>query len=297
MEPAVQSVLDLVPAFRGREVRAQPLVGGLTNRNYRLDAGGESFVLRIAGDNTGLLGIDRAREAVGVRTAAAAGVGAELVAFLPEQSALVTRFVQGRQLTEEDMHRPEILRRVARALRAYHDFPVPGDLGRFCPFAVVRSYHALAIEKNVPLPEYLGSALRLLAQLEQEVRTDEPLCLCHNDLLPANFIDEGAVLRLIDWEYAGRGDRFFDLGNLAVNHQLTDAEEQWLLEGYYGEVRPEHLRRLRLMRLASDMREGMWGFLQAGISTLHTPAFYLGYGEKHVRRFLEAAATNELGGG
>jgi thiamine kinase-like enzyme len=113
-------------------------------------------------------------------------------------------------------------------------------------------------------------------------------------LLAGNFIDDGTAVRLIDWEYAGLGDRFFDLGNFAVNHQLDEGQERALLEAYFGEVRPEHLRRLQLMRLVSDMREATWGYLQAGISTLKPPAEYLKYGREHLDRFL-AAATGLVG--
>jgi thiamine kinase-like enzyme len=130
----------------------------------------------------------------------------------------------------------------------------------------------------------------MLAKVENELKTDEPPCLCHNDLLSANFIDDGTSLRVIDWEYGGLGDRFFDLGNFAANAELTEAQEAELLAAYFGEARPEHLRRLRLMRLVSDLREAMWGFVQAGGSTLHEPEYYADHGRMHLARFLTAAA-------
>jgi hypothetical protein len=80
------------------------------------------------------------------------------------------------------------------------------------------------------------------------------------------------------------GDRFFDLGNLAVNNQFDAEHESRLLELYFGIVRPEDHRRLRLMRRASDMREALWGFLQSGISTLDVD--YVAYGTRHLDRFL-----------
>ena len=201
----------------------------------------------------------------------------------------------GRQLTDEDVRRPEELRRLAQTLRRCHEYQVPPYLGAFSPFEVVRSYHALAREKNIPLPEELGRALDLLGRIERELQTAEPPCLCHNDLLPANFIDDGTAIRIIDWEFGGLGDRFFDLGNLAVNNTLDEGQEQLLLEAYFGAARPEQLRRLRLMRLVSDMREGMWGFVQADISKLHSPEYYLAYGRKHLERF-QAAAQSSLPG-
>jgi thiamine kinase-like enzyme len=109
--------------------------------------------------------------------------------------------------------------------------------------------------------------------------------------LAANFIDDGESIRIIDWEYGGQGDRFFDLGNFAVNNQLSEEQERELLAHYFGESTPERHRRLQLMRLASDMREAAWGFLQAGISKLHSPDYYLTYGRKHLDRFLEKTAS------
>ena len=103
-------------------------------------------------------------------------------------------------------------------------------------------------------------------------------------MLAANFIDDGRAIWLIDWEYAGSGDRFFDLGNLAVNNAFTEAEERALLAAYFGEARPADVRRLRLMRQASDLREAMWGFLQSAISGLDVD--YFAYGCRHLDRFL-----------
>ena len=182
-----------------------------------------------------------------------------------------------------------MLRRLARTLRAVHDQPLPEGVSAFNPFLVIRDYHVRAVARDVPLPAELERALELLTGIEQELNTGEPPCLCHNDLLPANFLDGGETIFILDWEYGGRGDRFFDLGNFAVNHQLDEGQEMGLLEAYFGAARPEHLRRLLLMRLVSDLRKATWGYLQAGVSTLEGPAYYMAYGRKHLDRFFAAA--------
>ena len=138
-------------------------------------------------------------------------------------------------------------------------------------------------------PDNLEHALERLSRIEPDLRSEDPPCPCHNDLLAGNFIDDGVTVRIIDWEYGGMGDRFFDLGNLAANNEFDDQHERGLLLLYFGEVRPHHLRRLRLMRLASDMREAMWGFLQAAISKLDVD--YLAYGQKHLERFLNSSSA------
>ncbi len=291
IDDELQAIFLLVPVLRGKELTVKQLGGGLTNRNYRVDADGESYVLRIAGADSSKLGIDRARELTAARAAAEAGVGPELVAHLPELNVLLARFLKGRQFQPEDMRQPVSLRGVARSLRRYHDHPVPEGLASFCPFDATRGYFRATQEANVPLPEELGRALEALDCIETELRADEPLCLCHNDLLAGNFIDDGTTVRIIDWEYAGLGDRFFDLGNFAAHAQLSEDEEALLAESYFGEARPVHLRRLRLMRLVSDLRESTWGYLQSHISDLHSPQHYRDYGGRFLGRFLAAATT------
>ena len=296
MADEVRAVLQHVPVLQGRESTITALGGGLTNRNYRVDTAGATYVLRIAGTGTEHLGIDRDRELACSLSAAEAGVGPEVVASLPEHHALLTGFVHGRLLKADDIRRPEVLRRVAQTLRRYHDHPVAAELGAFSPFATIRAYHAQACASGLAVPGELDGALELLGNIEKELHTDEPPCLCHNDLLPANFIDDGQSLRVIDWEYGGLGDRFFDLGNFAASAELDELQARELLAGYFGEVRPEHARRLHLMRTVSDLREATWGFVQAGISKLHEPEYYMDYGCKHLERFLTGAMVFQTGG-
>jgi len=113
---------------------------------------------------------------------------------------------------------------------------------------------------------------------------------CHNDLLNANFIDDGNRIRIVDWEYAGMGDPFFDLGNFSVNHQLTPEQDAYLLTAYDGTDEPDapRLARLTLMRVVSDFREAMWGVLQQAISTLEVD--FVAYADEHFDRLLAAAA-------
>lgn len=287
VDQEIQRLIDLVPAWRGQTVVVTPLSGGLTNQNFRINAGSESFVLRIGGENSHLLGIDRRCEHACSMAAAELGIGAEIVAHWPEHNALLTKFIPDRLLSAQDIRQPGVLGRVVASLRRYHEGPA--GLGRFSPFETVRSYFALAQQSRVTFPETIQSALSLMTQIEAELHSPESACPCHNDLLAANCFDDGTTVRLIDWEYGGRGDRFFDLGNLAVNNQFEEPHELDLLQQYFGEVRPDHLRRLRLMRLASDLRESLWGFLQAGISTLDND--YVDYGRTHLDRFLVGCAV------
>ena len=243
-------------------------------------------MLRMGGAKTELLGIDRQVEFAAAQRAFEVGVGPEVVAFVPEEGWLVCRFIDGRPLSLDEMKVPSSLTRVAFALRAFHDSPpIPG---RFNAWGVVDAYRAMAEAHRVEIPVQFSS-MRSIAESIRAARPPQPTVPCHNDLLNGNFLDDGTV-RIVDWEYAGMGDRFFDLANFSVNHEFGPRDERGLLHAYFEEVRDTDFAWLRLMRFMSDFREAMWGVLQSGISDLDFD--FTGYARKHFAR-MEATASDK----
>jgi thiamine kinase-like enzyme len=227
-------------------------------------------------------------------TVAAAGVGGgpEVVAYLRREGYLRTRFIEGGPISDEEVHRPATIRRVADSLRRIHDGPaIPGI---FMPYRIGEAYRALAEARGIAIPDAYEDAHERVRLIEIAL-LQQPTGMrpCHNDLLNANFIDDGRRVRIVDWEYAGMGDPFFDLGNFSVNHGLTAPEDAVLLEAYAGELRPDHLARLCLMRVMSDFREARWGVLQQAISTLDVD--FVGYADHHLARLLANAAEPAFG--
>ncbi|MGH3052328.1 MAG: phosphotransferase [Gaiellaceae bacterium] len=267
----------------GRAFEIEPLGGGITNHNFKVSVDSDVFVLRIGGKDTELLGIDREVEHAAARAAADAGVGPEVTAFIEPEGYLVTRFVEGRPIPLKEMRRSEMIERVAAVLRRIHESPpIPG---RFDSFRVVEVYRDTAKRYGVEVPPRFDALKRLADEIEG-LRGTQPLCPCHNDLLNANFIEENGEIRIVDWEYAGMGDAFFDLANLSVNHEFGPAENQHLLEAY---GRPSDLAAVVLMRFMSDFREAMWGVVQQGISQLDFD--FRAYAEEHFDRLEQTAAT------
>jgi thiamine kinase-like enzyme len=272
----------------GRKAVITALSGGITNHNYRVDVNGVSFVLRVGGNDTTLLGIDRTVEHAASLRAAEVGVGPEVVAFVESKGWLVTRFIDGRGVPPEELRTPEGIRRVAAVMRKIHEAEeIPG---RFDAHAVVDQYREEAKKHGVWIPAEFDHAHHASERIRR-ARGPQPQVPCHNDLLNANFLDDGEI-RIVDWEYAGMGDRFFDLANLSVNHDFGIEEDGLLLAAYFGVERPADLAALRLMRLMSDFREAMWGVLQSGISTLDFD--FRKYADKHFSRLLLAAADPDF---
>jgi thiamine kinase-like enzyme len=278
------ALLERVPGWSGKVRAVQPLEGGITNRNLRVTVGDEHFVLRIPAETGSLLGIDRFLEHRVSRLVADAGVGPEVVAFIEPEGALVTRFISGRPVSDAALHDTVMLQRIAHAFRRIHQAGVVD--ASFSAFRFVEASARITRQFGGRLPEAYERAHALAHRIEQALPLETPV-LCHNDLLNANFIDDGAVIRIVDWEYAGMGDRFFDLGNFAVNNQLTELDEARLLAAYFGRVTARQQARLRLMRIMSDFREAMWGVLQSAISKLDVD--FERYAQKHFERlFIES---------
>jgi len=261
------------------------LGGGITNHNLKVTRPDGVFVLRVAGKDTALLGIDRSVELAATRAAAAAGVGPEVVDFVEPEGWLVTRFVDGSIPPPEQLREPEELRRVAAALGAFHRGPPIS--GTFDALEVVERYRDTALERGAALPDAFADAHEV-AQRIAERRADQPPRPCHNDLLNANFIDAGERLVIVDWEYAGMGDPFFDLANFSVNHGLDTDGRAVLLAAYAGDAHDAGLATLDLMRFMSDFREAMWGVVQNVVSELEFD--FEGYAAEHFERMGQTAA-------
>ena len=263
----------------------EPLGGGITNRNFKVTLGAEVIVLRIGGKDTELLGIDRSVEHGASLVAAELGVGPEVIGFLEPEGYLITRFIEGSLIPVEEMRRHEMVRRVAETVRRIHDGPpIPG---RFDSFRVVEAYAETAAALGVTVPKDFGWAQGIANWIET-AREGAAAVPCHNDLLNANFVDAEGQIRIVDWEYAGIGDRFFDLANFSTNHELDAAADAVLLDAYFGELRDEDARALRLMRFMSDFREAMWGVVQQGISELDFD--FAAYASEHFARLRRTAA-------
>jgi thiamine kinase-like enzyme len=281
----VEEAVSHVPQWAGAKgLRITPLGGGITNNNYRIDVGDEAFVLRIPGTDTELLGINRDDEHAANLVAGKLGIAPEVYYFIKPEGCLVTRFIHGRPLPLEEITQPENIRRAMQVVRKIHSMPdIPG---RFDVFQVIRDYSTTARRFSVDLPANYYELMIRIDEAENALKAQpRQLHPCHNDLLNANFLTDGH-LYILDWEYAGMGDIFFDLANFSDHHDLSDEQDRWLLSCYFDKnATPEQWAHLKIMKIMSDLREASWGLVQMGISKLDFD--YRAYTSKFYSRVIE----------
>jgi thiamine kinase-like enzyme len=272
--------------FWGGPITVAPLAGGITNRNYLVRLPDESFVARLCVERE-RLGIDRRNEVVCQRAAHALGVAPAVVHH--ERGVLISEHLSARTLNAADVRDPSFVPRMAAVLRALHDGwdRLTGEVLYFSVFQTVRTYAATARALGACLPDDTDALLDDARALAHRVAPFVPV-LCHNDLLPANILDDGGRVWLVDWEYAGVGHPLFDLAGVSANCGFSRAEDAALLAAYRGTpgADPRDLRALRILKAMSLLREALWSTIQTVAPEI---AFdYAGYAADNFRAYREA---------
>jgi thiamine kinase-like enzyme len=281
--------LDRLACLAGRSYRVDDLPGGLTNVNLRVrgtdDGDPLDVVVRWTRGDAELLGIDRAAEHDNAVAAYQAGVGAEVLEYRPDLSITVISFLTGTSLTDLDFADGEVLRRSADAVRRLHTGP--RFVNDFDMFARQAGYVEVVREHGMTLPS--GYADHAAAW--EDVRlalavVPRPTVPCNNDLLAANYIDDGTRVWLIDYEYSGNNDACFELGNTTTECDFTQEQIDAWCEAYFGDPTPADRARVRVQALCSQYGWSLWGFIQEAASPIDFDFHAWG-----MERYEKAAAT------
>jgi thiamine kinase-like enzyme len=262
----LEEVLAAVPELHDAQ-SVEPLVGGLTNTNYKVTSASGRYVVRISGKDTSLLAIDRENEVHNTIAAAETGVGAPFVAALPEQDALVLGFLDGEVMDSEKLRSGVHIRAVADACRRLHSGR--RFLRDFDMFQIQPGYLEIVRERGFRLPERYEEFEPKIRAIERAMRVrPEPTVPCNNDLLAENFIRVDGEMRLIDYEYSGNNEASFELGNVWSESNLSLEQLEELVTAYWGRPLRNKVARSRLWGLMSKYGWTLWGSIQAGISDL-----------------------------
>lgn len=260
-------LLDQLPALAGRPRRLEELPGGLTNRNLKVTTPDGVYVARCSEPGPNLLRIDRDNEYYNSRAAEQAGVGAPVIDYRPDLGILLVGYLNGRTLTNPDLQDPGVLGRVAAGCRKLHAGPRFRD--NFDMFELQPSYLKILQDNGFPIPDgYSDHADRFAAIRQVLNATDSNTVPCNNDLLAANFIDDGEQVWLIDYEYSGNNDPCFELGNIWGECGLSNDQLEELVAVYYGRPLRHKISRARLQGIAGKYGWTLWGCIQNASSAL-----------------------------
>jgi thiamine kinase-like enzyme len=266
-EEAVPAALGGLSSLAGLPRHVSALPGGLTNQNFKVTTPDGVFVARVFADGAELLAIDRDHEYQNSLVAAAAGVGAPVIEYSPAARVLVLGFVEGRTLTNADVADPAMLPRIAAACRLLHG--AGRFAGDFDMFEIQPRYYATVTAAGMRVPAGYADLMPQFAAAGQAMAVRaEGTVPCNNDLLAANFIDDGDQIWLIDYEYAGNNDACFELGNVAGECGLADDALAALVTAYYGRPRRSRIARARLYSLVARYGWTLWGAIQHATSDL-----------------------------
>jgi thiamine kinase-like enzyme len=263
----LDEIFDQVPSIAVGRRSVTELPGGLTNKNFKINMANATYVARVASGGSELLAINREHEYRNSVRAAAAGVGAPVIEYAPAVGVLVLGYIEGRTLANADVAGPAMVGRIARACRDLHQ----GERfdGDFDMFAIQRRYRAVAAERGIKIPEGYDELAGPFAAAEQALASHPGATVpCNNDLLAANFIDDGRKIWLIDYEYSGNNDPCFELGNIWAECHLSQPALGALISEYYGRSLRNKVARAMLLGLAGKYGWTLWGAIQAAVSPI-----------------------------
>jgi thiamine kinase-like enzyme len=260
----LDELFDKIPRLNNR-VKVSELSGGLTNRNLRIQTPDGDYVARISSNTSALLSIDRFAEYENSKIAAEIGIGAPVHDFYPDFGLLIINFLQGKTFTASDV--ANNLPRIAESVRKLHSAqPFVSDFDMFVIqqryLKIVQDHKFRMPDKYLDYSDYLTNMRRALAIL------DDGKVPCNNDLLAANFMDDGNQIWLIDYEYSGNNDACFELGNIYSESALSYEQLIELVDAYYGKHRPEKIARAWLYALLARYGWTLWASIQSSISKI-----------------------------
>jgi len=263
----IEEVVTKIEEWKGRNVSIHPLSGGLTNTNFKVEVDGIPHFVRVPGESTELLAIDRRNEYHNTKAAGEAGVAPKILHHLPEYNVLVIEFLNGKTMSKDSLNERGMPTRMARAIKKLNQ--APRFFSDFNMFRLTEYYLRLCKERDIRIPDGYLDRMPTVERIEKAMNVHPlPTVPCNNDLLAENYIDDGKQLWLIDYEYSGNNDPTFELGNTCQEMQFNDGQIREVCTAYFSEARADMIARMKLNMIMSDVGWGLWAAIQAKISKI-----------------------------
>jgi thiamine kinase-like enzyme len=263
----IDDVIANIEDWKGKNISTRPVSGGLTNTNYKVQVDGKSYFLRVPGESTELLAVDRHNEYFNTCAAAETGVGPQVCYYLPEYKVMVLEFLEGATMSNASLNAEGMPAKISQAIKRLHSGP--RFLTDFNMFRLTEYYLDICIKKDIRIPNGYPERLPTIRLIEQALLVHPlPAQPCNNDLLAENYIYDGNSIRIIDYEYSGNNDPCFELGNTCQELQYNEIHISEVCETYFGSRRLDMISRMKLYMIMSDVGWALWAAIQAKISKI-----------------------------
>ena len=278
-----ENKIKSLPIWKNLE-NIEPLEGGITNLNFLVSDSGSKSVVRLGSDIPEHL-VYRSNEIIVSEAAYQIGVSPKLI--YNEPGVLVLEFIESKTLEPKTVR--ENLNKIGPIIRKIHD-EIPNKLSGqpqiFWVFYVIKYYSNYLLNNNSSHISLIPSLLKKAEKLEK-LSSPREIVFGHNDLLAANFLDDGSKIWVVDWEYGGFNDPLFDIGGLSSNNDLDENLENEVLEMYFKEKPSKDLIiKYNAMKTASLLRETMWSMVSEITSKIEFN--YAEYTSDNLKKFEES---------
>jgi thiamine kinase-like enzyme len=266
--PVIDEIVAKIEEWKGKNISIQALTGGLTNTNYKVSVDGTIFFVRVPGESTALLAIDRENEYINAKAAAETGVGPKVLYHLPEFQAMVLEFIQGSTMSNGTLNKTGMPTKITTAIKRLHGGArFHSD---FNMFRLTEYYLCICKERGIRIPDGYPERMTTVGKIEQAFSVHPiPAVPCNNDLLAENYIEDGNSIRIIDYEYSGNNDPCFELGNTCQELLYNEAQIAEVCITYFGKPSASMIARMKLNMIMSDVGWGLWAAIQNEISNIN----------------------------
>ena len=283
MKKNIENSIRSIPIWN-ENIKIQTIEGGLTNQNFLIEENNKKYVVRLGNDIPEHL-ISRSNELIVSKAASNAGISPKVIYH--SEGILVLDYIECKTLSAEGV-RKNIKSIIPLIKKIHHEIPknLYGQSIIFWVFHVIRNYVKFLYDNKSSHSKILSDLISQSELLEKKSSPYE-IVFGHNDLLPANFLDDGSRLWVIDWEYAGYNTPLFDLGGLSSNNDFSFEEETYLLENYFeNKINDKLLLQYNSLKCASLLRETMWSMVSELTSKIDFD--YANYTQENLVKFNQA---------
>jgi thiamine kinase-like enzyme len=263
---SLEDVIGRIDEWKNKQVEVQELTEGLTNHNFKVTVGAQSYVVRIPGSGSDVF-VDRDKELHNTVSASDVGVGAKVLYSFKSDYVIITEFLEGTVMSPESFKREDVILRTVQAIKEVN---TKGSfVSHFVMFEKYDEYREIVKKNSIRLPDNFDEAEDMVRRVQRRfVRNMPELVSCHNDLLAENFIDQGNRMRIIDWELSGLNDPCFELGDFSVEQGFNESENTLIIETYFGHFDEQKYARMNVYKYMADVLWTLWAVIQDHFSVL-----------------------------